>query len=119
MTGRVIIDVLGFTRHSSHTRITALSLKQHKKSARIHVDGENSPASSTMSAESEFLEKGGRPTAEQQRKNKEELLAQKKYLLLMTPMLPGFSLQLKKWSKVLTRIIIKLAYYFKSVVQCQ
>ena len=64
-----------------------------------------------MSAEPEVLENDKRPTAERQDKNKKELLTQEKYLLLMTPMLPGYCLTLKKSSKAPTSVIIKPTHY--------
>ena len=41
-----------------------------------------------------------RPSAEKQEKNKKAMLEKEQYLLLMSPMLAGFSLKEKKWRKL-------------------
>lgn len=111
MTGRVIIDIFGFIRQFPATQISVLPLTQHERNARLCVEGETSSGSPALSAEPDFLENGERPTAVQQDKNKNELSTQEKYLLLLTPMLPGYSLKLKKWSKVPTSVIIRPTHY--------
>jgi hypothetical protein len=46
------------------------------------------------------MESKKRPNADKQEKNKEAMLKMPQYLLLISPMLAGFSLKEKKWRKL-------------------
>ena len=103
MTGRVVIDTLSFVRqYGGVDWISVVPLRKYGNNSNLKVHNNSESVASTATSEP-TRDKGAitneRPSAERQRVNKDELLNNRQYLLLMKPTLPGYSIQLKKWSK--------------------
>ena len=98
MTGRILIDTLSFSRDIES--INVMPFKEYEKISRTDNGSEKSVSSAAMSTTDKEVRTDGRPSVERQRFNRHKVLEKKNYLLLLDPMLPGYSLQLKKWSRV-------------------
>lgn len=84
VTGRIIVDAFGFGRSNPDFEIIVTKINPEKSDE------------STARRSSEDSEKR-RPSPEEQQSNKSEVQARRQLLLLMSPMLAGYSLTLKKW----------------------
>ena len=89
MTGRIIVDAFGFGKFNPDKRITVTAIKPAENNE-PHSNSKNESSSG------DDIEKG-RPSLKEQQRNKNEIQATRQHLLLMSPMLAGYSLTLKKW----------------------
>ena len=89
MTGRIIIDAFGFGKLNPDDEITVTAIKPAES-------GEPHSTLNNKSSSGDDSERG-RPSLKQQQLNKNEIQATRQHLLLMSPMLAGYSLTLKKW----------------------
>ena len=83
------MDAFGFGKFNPDRQITVTAIKQ-AESNEPHSTSENKSSSSDDSEK-------GRPSPKEQQLNKNKIQATRQHLLLMSPMLAGYSLTLKKW----------------------
>jgi hypothetical protein len=95
VTGRIIIDALGFGKFNPDFEIYVEAIKPEESD---EPQGTVRPSSSSNGDREKH-----RPTPEEQRSNKNEIQSRRQRLLLMSPMLAGYSLKLKKWRKYFSR----------------
>ena len=89
VTGRIIIDAFGFGKFNPDQQISVEAIKL-AESSDPHSTSDNKSSSGDDS-------KRARPSPKQQQLNKNKIQATRQHLLLMSPMLAGYSLTLKKW----------------------
>lgn len=89
VTGRIIVDAFGFGKFNPDKRITVTAIKPAENNE-PHSNSKNESSSGDDSEK-------GRPSLKEQQRNKNEIQATRQHLLLMSPMLAGYSLTLKKW----------------------
>lgn len=89
MTGRIIVDAFGFGKFNPDHPITVTAIKPENSDK----PGGTATTGTSLINDSEQR----RPSPEQQQSNKNEIQARRQLLLLMSPMLAGYSLKLKKW----------------------
>ena len=98
MNGRVIIDAFGYCKFNPKYAIKVKQIKAEDTSAA--GDDTEMPKSLNLDIPNvKPSSKWERPSAEQQQSNKAGVQARRLHLLLMSPMLAGFSLSLRKWRK--------------------
>ncbi len=91
MTGRIIVDAFGFVKFNPDHSILVKAIKPEETD-------ESGGTARRESSSGDNSEKR-RPSPEKQQSNKNEIQAKRQHLLLMSPMLAGYSLKLKKWRK--------------------
>lgn len=89
MTGRIIVDAFGFGKFNPDQQIIVTAIKPAESN-------EPHSTSKDKSSSGDDSERG-RPSPKEQQLNKNEIQATRQHLLLMSPMLAGYSLTLKKW----------------------
>ena len=89
MTGRIIVDAFGFGKFNPGQEITVTAIKP----AETNEPHSTSKNKSSSGDDSERV----RPSPKEQQLNKNVIQATRQHLLLMSPMLAGYSLRLKKW----------------------
>ena len=80
MDGQVVIDAFAFEKFNPARRIGLRKL-----------DSEEMEVTSTHRS---------RPSAKEQQSNKHSIEANRRYILLMNPLLAGYSLKLKRWCRL-------------------
>ena len=89
VTGRIIVDAFGFGKFNPDQEILVKAIKPAES---------NEPHSTSKDkSSSDDDSERGRPSPKEQQLNKNEIQAIRQHLLLMSPMLAGYSLTLKKW----------------------
>ena len=89
MTGRIIVDAFGFGKLNPNLSITVTAIKSEES------DVPGGTARRRSSSDNDGKKR--RPSSEEQLLHKNEIQAKRQHLLLMSPMLAGYSLKLKKW----------------------
>ena len=89
MTGRIIVDAFGFNKFNPDQQIIVTAIKPAESNEPHSTSNKNSSAGDDSET--------GRPSPKKQQLSKNEIQATRQQLLLMSPMLAGYSLTLKKW----------------------
>ena len=89
MTGRIIVDAFGFGKFNPDHPIPVTAIKPE--------DGDEPRGTATRRTSFIDDSEQRRPSPEEQQSNKNEIQARRQLLLLMSPMLAGYSLKLKRW----------------------
>ncbi|KAL8797101.1 MAG: hypothetical protein Q9182_007241, partial [Xanthomendoza sp. 2 TL-2023] len=96
VTGRVIIDPFAFEKFEPGC-VTVLEKVEGAKERSEAEKSQQSSISAIFCDLAKESRKGHRPSIEMQQLNTTRLRKQRECLCLMSPMLPGFSLKIKKW----------------------